>query len=79
MLAKFSCLPHGLELLKGNIHDQNESPNNNELTMLGQMTLQLILISTLNPMSPWGTLLKLQTSSNSRIHLSWHILLSPSP
>jgi hypothetical protein len=35
MLAKFSSLPHGFQLLKGNIHDQNESPDNNELTMLG--------------------------------------------
>jgi hypothetical protein len=35
MLAKFSSFPHGFELLKGNIHDQNESPDNNELTMLG--------------------------------------------
>jgi hypothetical protein len=35
MLAKFSSLPHGFELLKGNIHDQNEPPDNSELTMLG--------------------------------------------
>jgi hypothetical protein len=79
MLAKFSSLPHGFELLKSNIHDKNKPPDNSELTMLGANELQLILISTLNPMSPWGTLLKLQTTSNNYIHLSWHILLLPSP
>jgi hypothetical protein len=36
-MAKFSSLPHGFELLKGNIHDQNEPEplDNSELTMLG--------------------------------------------
>ncbi len=34
MLVKFSSLPHGFELLKGNIHDQNERVDNSELTVL---------------------------------------------
>jgi len=32
MLARFSILPHGLELLEGNVHDQNAPPNG-ELAM----------------------------------------------
>ncbi len=34
MLAKFASLPHGFELFKDNIHDENE-PLNVELVMLG--------------------------------------------
>jgi hypothetical protein len=34
MLARFASLPHGLELLEGNVHDQDALPNG-ELVMLG--------------------------------------------
>jgi hypothetical protein len=34
MLARFSSLPHGLELLEGNVHD-HDAPPNGELAMLG--------------------------------------------
>jgi hypothetical protein len=34
MLARFLGLPHGLELLEGNVHDQNAPPNG-KLVMLG--------------------------------------------
>jgi hypothetical protein len=33
MLARFSSLPHGLELLEGNVHD-HDAPPNGELTVL---------------------------------------------
>jgi hypothetical protein len=32
MLARFSSLPHGLELLEDNVHDQ-DAPSNGELVM----------------------------------------------
>ncbi len=54
MLARFFGLPHGLELLESNIHDQYAPPNG-ELAMLRLKGMLIILISLLDPKSPWGT------------------------
>ncbi len=56
MLIGFFGLPHGLELLEGNIHDQN-APQNRELAMLGLKGMLVIPIFPLDPKSPWGTLI----------------------
>lgn len=67
MFIGFSSLPHGFELLKGNIHDQDE-PMSGELLMLISHGIPLIQASTLHPKPPWGTLTKLQASTNHFIH-----------
>ncbi len=64
MLVGFSSLPHGLELLEGNIH----APPNGELAMLGPKGMPIIPIFPLDPMSPSSTLTKLQTLTNHYIH-----------
>jgi hypothetical protein len=58
MLARFSSLPHGLELLEGNVHNQN-APLNDELPMLGPQGMPIIQISPLDSKPPWGTLIEL--------------------
>ncbi len=57
MLARFLSLPHGLELLEGNVHDQDEPPNG-ELAVSRPHRMPIILISPLNPRPPWGTLIE---------------------
>jgi hypothetical protein len=41
--------------------------------------MPLILIFTLDPMPPLGTLLELEVVANHYIQQVWHILPSPSP
>jgi hypothetical protein len=42
--------------------------------------MTFILISTLDPRLPWGTLIELQTLTiHDYIHQAWHILPSPNP
>jgi hypothetical protein len=77
MLARFSSLPHGLELLEGNIHD-HDTPPSGELAMLRLKGMLIFLISPLDPKPPWGTLTEFQASTNHYIHQAWHNLLSPS-
>jgi hypothetical protein len=48
LLVEFSGLPHGLELLEGNIHDQ-DAPPNGELAMSGPQGMLIIPIYPLNP------------------------------
>jgi hypothetical protein len=67
MLVGFSSLPHGLELLEGNIHD-HDAPPNGELAMLRLKGMPIVLISSLDPKPPWGTLIELQASTNPYIH-----------
>jgi hypothetical protein len=67
MLARFSSLPHGLELLKGNVHNQNAPPNG-ELVMSRPHGMPIIPVSPLDPRPPWGTLIKFQASANHYIH-----------
>ncbi len=57
MLARFSSLPHGLELLKGNVHDQ-DAPPIGELAMSRPHGMLIIPIFPLDPRPPWGTLTK---------------------
>jgi hypothetical protein len=67
MLFKFSKLPNGYDLLEGNIHAQDMPPSN-ELKMssvIGKLSIQA---SPLDPTSPWGTLLELQSLANHYIH-----------
>jgi hypothetical protein len=58
MLARFFSLLHGLELLEGNIHDQ-DAPSNGELAMSGLEGMLIIPMSPLDPKPPWGILTKL--------------------
>jgi hypothetical protein len=58
MLARFSSLPHGLELLEGNVHDQDIPPNG-ELIVLRPHGMLVIQVFPLDPRPPWGTLTKL--------------------
>jgi hypothetical protein len=45
-----------------------------------QQGMAFILISTLDPMPPWGALTEFQTLAiHEYIHLAWHILPSPNP
>jgi len=53
MLAGFSSLSHGLELLEGIVHDQ-DAPPNGELAMSRPQGMLIILIFPLNPRPPWG-------------------------
>jgi hypothetical protein len=53
MLARFSGLPHGLELLEGNVHDQ-DAPPNGELAMSRPQGMLIILIFPLDLRPPWG-------------------------
>jgi hypothetical protein len=78
MLGGFSSLPHGLELLDGNVHDQ-DAPPNGELVMSRAHGILIILISPLDPRPPWSTLTELQASACHYIHQAWHILPSPNP
>ncbi len=78
MLVGFSGLPRKLELLEGNVHDQ-DAPPNGELAMSRPYKMPIIPISPLDPRPPWGTLTKFQASANHYIHEPWHILPSPSP
>jgi hypothetical protein len=48
MLDGFSSLPHGLELLEGNVHDQ-DAPPNGELAVLGPHGMLIIPIFPLDP------------------------------
>jgi len=67
MLVGFSSLPHGLELLEGNVHDQDILPNG-ELTMLRPQWMLVIQVSPLDPRPPWGTLTKLHPLGSHYIH-----------
>jgi hypothetical protein len=67
MLIGFSSLPHGFELLKGNIHDQDE-PMSGELLMLISHGIPLIQASKLHSKPPRGTLTKLQALTNHFLH-----------
>ncbi len=58
MLVRFSSLPHGLELLEGNVHDQDIPPNG-ELAVLKPHGMLVIRVSPLVPRPPWGTLTNL--------------------
>jgi hypothetical protein len=58
MLVGFLGLPHGLELLEGNVHDQ-DAPPNGELAVLRLHGMPIILVFPLNPRPPWGTLTEL--------------------
>jgi len=58
MLVGFSSLLHGLELLEGNIHDQ-DTPSNGELAMSGLEGMPIIPMCPLDPKLPWGILTKL--------------------
>jgi hypothetical protein len=48
MLVGFSSFPHGLELLEGNVHDQ-DAPLNGELAMSWPQGMPIILIFPLDP------------------------------
>jgi hypothetical protein len=48
MLAGFSSFPNGLELLEGNVHDQ-DAPPNGELAMLRPQGMPIILVFPLDP------------------------------
>jgi hypothetical protein len=78
MLVGFSSLPHELELLEGNVCDQ-DAPPNGELTMSRLQGMLIILIFPLDPRPPWGTLVEFQASANHYIHQAWHIPPSPNP
>jgi len=78
MLVGFSSLPHGLELLEGNVHDQ-DAPPNGELAVLKPHGMPIIPIFPLDPRPPWGILIKLQTLASHYINQAWHALPSPSP
>jgi hypothetical protein len=67
MLAGFSSLPHGLELLEGNVHDQ-DAPPNGELVVLGSQGMPVIPVSPLDLRPPWGTLTKPQALASHYIH-----------
>jgi hypothetical protein len=67
MLVGFSSLPHGLELLEDNVHDQDALPNG-ELMMLRPHGMLIIAIFPLDPRPPWGTLIKFQTLASHYIH-----------
>jgi hypothetical protein len=67
MLDRFSSLPHGFELLKGNIHDQ-DVPLSGELMMSKPQRIPLISNFPLDPKSTWGTLTKFQTLASHYIH-----------
>jgi hypothetical protein len=58
LLSGFSGLPHGLELLECNVHDQDAHPNG-ELAVSGPHGILIISISPLDPRPPWGTLIEL--------------------
>jgi hypothetical protein len=74
MLVGFSSLPHGLELLEGNIHDQY-APLNGELAVLGPHGTLIILVSPLDSRPPWGTLTKFQTLVSHYIHYLAHFVI----
>jgi hypothetical protein len=78
MLAGFSSLFHGLELLDGNIHDQ-DAPSNGALAMSGLEGIPIILMFPLDPKLPWGILTKFQASTSHYIYQAWHTLPSPNP
>jgi hypothetical protein len=67
MLARFSSLPHGLELLEGNVHDQDIPPNG-ELIVLRPHGMLVIQVFPLDPTPPWGTLTKLHALASHYIH-----------
>jgi hypothetical protein len=67
MLAKFLGLLHGLELLEGNVHDQ-DAPPNDELAMPGPQGMLINLVFPLDPRPPWGTLTELWASASHYIH-----------
>jgi hypothetical protein len=48
MLVGFSSLPHGLELLEGNIHDW-DAPPNGELAMSRPHGMPIISVFPLDP------------------------------
>jgi hypothetical protein len=58
MLVGFLGLPHGLELLEGNVHDQ-DAPPNGKLVILRPHGMLIIPIFPLDLKPPWGTLIKL--------------------
>jgi len=51
MLVGFSSLPNGFELLEGNVHNQNASPND-ELVMLGPQGVPIIQFFPLDSKPP---------------------------
>jgi hypothetical protein len=67
ILVGFLGFPHGYDLLEGNIHELDMPPNN-ELEMLGASGRPSIQAYPLDPTPPWGTLSKLQASTNHYIH-----------
>jgi hypothetical protein len=78
MLAQFLGLPHGFDLLEGNV-DVMDNPPTHELEMLGAHIGPFIQGSSCNPPPSWGMLLELHALAIHYIHQAWHILPSPSP
>ncbi len=78
MLTRFSSLPHGLELLEGNVH-YHDAPPNGELVVSRPQGMPIIPIFPLDLKPLWDTLIKLQTLANHYIHQAWHTLPSLSP
>jgi hypothetical protein len=58
MLVGFSRLPHGFDLLEGNVHAMYSLPAH-ELEMLGAQVGPFMQGSSHDPPPSWGTLLKL--------------------
>ncbi len=67
MLVEFFGFPHGLELFKSKIRDQDVPPSG-ELVMLRPQRIPLIPIFPLDPRPTWGTLTKFQALANQDIH-----------
>ncbi len=63
MLARFSRLHHGFDLMEGNIHDQ-DIPFSTKLEMSNPCKRPLIQALPLHPISPGGVLLELHASIN---------------
>ncbi len=77
MLARFSRIPHGFNLLEGNIHVM-DSPPTHELEMPNAHVGPFIQGLPCDPPPSWRMLSKFQTSARHYVHQAWQILLSPS-
>jgi hypothetical protein len=78
MLTRFLGLPHGFDLLEGNVHVMDSSPAH-ELKMSNPQVGPFIQGSSHDLPPSWGTLSKLKALTKHYIHQAWHILPSPSP
>jgi len=67
MVVGFLGLLGGLELLEGNVHDQDTTPNG-ELAVLGPHGTPIILISPLDPRPPCDILIEFQALVSHYIH-----------